>query len=142
MKKLNRNEEPIPDPVVEQETVPEQEAVPDQPHIEDVPAPPPPEAEEPKRKRGRPKAAPEEKPMPKPKGRPKKVIVPVEPVEEVQHYVPQPTDEQLHEYAPLCCASTPRTSCAVARANARTIVIFSRVCENEEAEGKKLRAIP
>ena len=59
--------------------------------IEDAPPEPP-------KKRGRPKAAPKEKPAPKPKGRPRKVVVPEEPQEEVQHYVPQPTDEQLHEY--------------------------------------------
>ena len=59
--------------------------------IEDVPPPEP-------KKRGRPKATPKEKPAPKPKGRPRKVVVPEEPEEEVQHYVPQPTDEQLHAY--------------------------------------------
>ena len=132
---------PAPEPeVIDEEPAPA-EAEASVVDIADVPAPPPLERAAPK-KRGRPKAAPKEKPAPKPKGRPRKVVVPEESVEEVQHYVPQPTDEQLHEYAPLCCASTPRTSCAVARANARTIVIFSRVCENEEAEGKKLRAIP
>ena len=65
--------------------------------IEDVPAPPSLERAAPK-KRGRPKAAPKGKPAPRPKGRPRKVVVPEEPDEEVQHYVPQPTDEQLHEY--------------------------------------------
>ena len=83
---------PAPEPeVIEPETVLETPEV----VVEDVPAPPPLEAAP--KKRGRPKAAPKEKPMPKPKGRPKKVIVP-EQAEEVQHYVPQPTDDQLHEY--------------------------------------------
>ena len=83
---------PEPEVIEEEPAAPEAEPSVD---IEDVPAPPPLEAAP--KKRGRPKAAPKEKPMPKPKGRPKKVIVPEEPAE-VQHYVPQPTDEQLHEY--------------------------------------------
>ena len=87
-------EVPAPEPeVIEEEPAPPEASVLD---IEDVPAPPPLEREP--KKRGRPKAAQKEKPAPKPKGRPRKVIVPEEPVEEVQHYVPQPTDEQLHEY--------------------------------------------
>ena len=85
---------PAPEPEVsieEPEPAPLEASVAD---IEDVPPP----IEAAPKKRGRPKAAPKEKPAPKPKGRPRKVVVPEEPVEEVQHYVPQPTDEQLHEY--------------------------------------------
>ena len=83
---------PAPEPeVIEPETVLEPPEV----VVEDVPSPP---LEAAPKKRGRPKAAPKEKPVPKAKGRPRKVVVPEEPVEEVQHYVPAPTDDQLHEY--------------------------------------------
>ena len=84
---------PAPEPEVIEEEPTAPEAEPSVVNVQDVPP-----LEAAPKKRGRPKAAPKEKPVPKAKGRPRKVVVPEEPVEEVQHYVPAPTDDQLHEY--------------------------------------------
>ena len=86
-------EVPAPEPKVIEEEPAAPEAEPSVVDFQDVPP-----LEAAPKKRGRPKAAPKEKPVPKAKGRPRKVVVPEEPVEEVQHYVPAPTDDQLHEY--------------------------------------------